>query len=172
VGDIDPALEPRMHQSHFLLSAAARGLSLREVFALSEAETFALFREVRWGRDSDPVCPSCGAVDRHWFLRSRQQWRCRACGHTFSVTSGTLFAHHKLPLQVYLGAIALYTNAVKGISALQMARDLDVQYKTAFVLLHKVRESLMAQRDATPLAEAVQLDGAYVGGAVRPANRA
>lgn len=160
-----------MHQSHFLLSAAARGLSLREVFALSEAEAFELFREVRWGRDGEPVCPSCGAVERHWFLRSRQQWRCRACGHTFSVTSGTIFAHHKLPLQVYLGAVALYTNAVKGVSALQMARDLNVQYKTAFVLLHKVRESLMAQRDETPLTEAVQLDGAYVGGAVRPANR-
>ena len=52
-----------------------------------------------------------------------------------------------------------------------MSRDLDVQYKTAFVLLHKVRESLMAQRDETPLTEAVQLDGAYVGGALRPANR-
>ena len=95
-----------MHQSHFLLSAAARGRSLREVFALSEAEAFELFREVRWGRDGDPVCPSCGAVDRHRFLRSRQQWRCRVYGHTFSVTSGTIFAHHKLPLQVYLGAIA------------------------------------------------------------------
>lgn len=160
-----------MHQSHFLLSAAARSLSVREIFALSEAEAFELFREVRWGRDGDPVCPSCGAVDQHWFLPSRQQWRCRACAHTFSVTSGTIFAHHKLPLQVYLGAVALYTNAVKGISALQMARDLDVQYKTAFVLMHKVRESLMAQRDETPLAGEVQMDGAYVGGSVRPANR-
>ena len=161
-----------MHQSHFLLSAAARGLSLRELFALNEAEAFKLFREVRCGRDGYPVCPRCGAVERHWFLRSRQRWRCRACGHTLSVTSGTLFAHHKLPMEVYLGAIVLYTNKAKGISALQMAHDVDVQYKTAFVLLHKVRESLMAQRDETPLAEAIQLDGAYVAGAGRPANRA
>ena len=114
-----------MHQSHFLLSAAARSRSLREVFALSEGQAFELFREVRWGRDGDPVCPDCGALDRQWFLPSRQQWRCRTCAHTFSGTSGTLFANHKLPLQVHLGAIALYTNAVKGISALQMARDLD-----------------------------------------------
>jgi hypothetical protein len=41
-----------------------------------------------------------------------------------------MFAHHKLPLQVYLGAIAIYSNAAKGLSALQLSRDLDVQYKS------------------------------------------
>jgi transposase-like protein len=139
-----------MHQPHFLLSAAARSLSVREIFGLSDERAFELLREVRWGRDGEPVCPECGTVEAHWFLPSRRQWRCRACGHTFSVTSGTIFAHHKLPLQVYLGALAIYTNAVKGLSALQLSRDLDVQYKSAFVLMHKMRESLMAQRDETP----------------------
>lgn len=52
-----------------------------------------------------------------------------------------------------------------------MSRDLDVQYKTAFVLMHKLRQSLMDQRDETPLAGEVQVDGGYVGGSVRPANR-
>ncbi len=110
-------------------------------------------------------------VEEYWFLRSRQQWRCRACGHTFSVTSGILFAHHKLPLQVYLGAVVIYSNAANGLSALQLSRDLDVQYKTVFVLMHKLRESLMVQRDETPLAGEVQLNEAYVGGSVRPASR-
>jgi hypothetical protein len=87
------------------------------------------------------------------------------------VTSGTIFAHHKLPLRIYLGAVALYTNAVKGLSALQMCRDLGVQYKTAFVLMHKLRESLMVQREETPLSGEVELDGAYVGGHVRPKNK-
>jgi len=50
-----------------------------------------------------------------------------------------LFAHHKLPLKIYLGAVALYTNTAKGFSALQLSRDLDVQYKTAFVMMHKIR---------------------------------
>jgi transposase-like protein len=158
--------------SHILLSAKARTLSLREVFAMSDDQAFETFREVRWGRDGKPACPACGVVAEHWFLPSRHQWRCRDCGHTFSVTSGTIFAHHKLPLQVYLGAVAIYTNAVKGLSALQMSRDLDVQYKTAFVLMHKLRQSLMDQRDETPLAGEVQVDGGYVGGSVRPANRA
>ena len=72
---------------------------------------------------------------------------------------------------MYLGAVALYTNAVKGLSALQMGRDLGVQYKTAFVLMHKLRESLMVQREASPLSGEVDMDGAYVGGHVRPKNK-
>ena len=156
---------------HFLLTAAARTLSLREVFALSDDQAFALFRQIRWD-DGPPVCPDCGVAAEHWFLPARQQWRCRACGHTFSVTSGTIFAHHKLPLQVYLGAAAIYVNAAKGLSALQLARDLNVQYKTAFVLMHKMRQSLLDQRDETPLSGAVEIDGGYTNGSVRPANRA
>ena len=156
---------------HFLLTAEARSLSVREVFALSDEAAFDLFREVRWGKGEEVVCPECGVAERHWFLPSRRQWRCKACTHTFSVTSGTIFAHHKLPLRVYLGAVALYTNAVKGLSALQMCRDLGVQYKTAFVLMHKLRESLMVQREETPLCGEVQIDGAYVGGHVRPQNK-
>lgn len=155
---------------HFLLSAQARTLSLRRIFAMSDEEAFDLFKKSRWG-NGDPVCPCCGVIDRHYFIATRRQWRCKACHHTFSVTSGTIFASHKLPLRVYLGALAIYCNAVKGISALQMARDLDVQYKTAFVLAHKIRESLMAQRDNSPLDGAVEMDGAYVNGHVRPKNK-
>ena len=160
-----------MSQQHFLLSAAARTLSVREVFALSDEAAFELFRELRWGKGEEVVCPSCGVVERHWFLPSRRQWRCKACAHTFSVTSGTIFAHHKLPLRVYLAAVAIYTNAVKGLSALQMGRDLGVQYKSAFVLMHKLRESLIVQREDTPLSGEVEIDGAYVGGHVRPQNK-
>jgi transposase-like protein len=156
---------------HFLLTAEARSLSVREVFALSDEAAFGLFRELRWGKGEEVACPECGVVERHWFLPSRRQWRCKACAHTFSVTSGTIFAHHKLPLRVYLGAVALYTNAAKGLSALQMCRDLGVQYKTAFVLMHKLRESLIVQREETPLCGEVEMDGGYVGGHVRPQNK-
>ena len=136
------------------------------VFELSDKEAFDLFRELRWGKGEEVVCPDCGVVERHWFVSSRRQWRCKGCGHTFSVTSGTIFAHHKLPLRVYLGAVAIYTNAAKGLSALQMSRDLGVQYKSAFVLMHKLRESLIEQRAETPLSGEVDVDAAYVGGYV------
>lgn len=156
----------------FLLSAAARTLSVRQVFAMTDAQAFERFRAMRWGQEGEAVCPACGVAEKPWFLPSRRQWRCRACGHTFSVTSGTIFAHHKLPLQVYLGAIAIDSNAAKGLSALQLSRDLDVQYKSAFVMMHKIRESLMVQRDQTALSGEIQLDGAYTNGSVRPENRA
>ncbi|WP_186163211.1 IS1595 family transposase [Burkholderia gladioli] len=159
------------HQQHFLLSAKARSLSLKNLYTMTDDEAFIMFRELRWGTGDEVICPSCGTVAKHYFIKTRRQWRCRACSHTFSVTSGTIFAFHKLPLRDYLVAIAIFTNAVKGISALQLARDLDVQYKTAFVLAHKIRESLMEHRDIAPLAGEIHLDGAYVNGHVRPKNR-
>lgn len=101
---------------------------------------------------------------------SRSIWKCKGCGHQFGVTSGTIFASRKLPIRDYLLAIAIFVNAVKGISALQLGRDLDVQYKTAFVLAHKLREA-MAAKQAETLSGKVEVDGAYFGGYVRPENR-
>jgi len=156
---------------HFLLTAKARTLSIGRVFQMNEDQAFKVFKKVRWGDSKDIPCPSCGVVHDHYFIATRHQWRCIACNHTFSVTSGTIFAFHKLPLMMYLAAIAIYTNAAKGLSALQMSRDLDVQYKTAFVLMHKIRESLIDQRDMSQLSGEVHMDGAYVNGYIRPKNK-
>ena len=68
-------------------------------------------------------------------------------------------------------AIALFVNAVKGISACQLSRDLNVQYKTAFTLAHKIRESLMVQRELFPLLGEVHIDGTYIHSAPRPKNK-
>lgn len=153
---------------HFLLSSKARSMSLMQIFTMTDDAAFNLFRESRWG-DSNPVCPSCGCIDSHYFIRARQQWRCKGCGHTFSITSGTLFANHKLPLRVYIAAVALFTNTAKGFSALQLSRDLDVQYKTAFVLMHKIRESLVDHAEYKLFGD-VEIDGAYVNSSVRQSN--
>jgi len=68
-----------------------------------------------------------------------------ACQKDFSITSGTLFASHKLPLRAYLGAIAIFCNEVKGKSMLAMSRDLGISYKAAFVLCHKMREAMAGE---------------------------
>lgn len=69
-----------------------------------------------------------------------------------------------------LAAIALFVNGAKGSSMLQMSRDLDCQYKTAFVLCHKLREALAGERKGIELDGVVEVDGMYVGGHIRPAN--
>lgn len=68
-------------------------------------------------------------------------------------------------------AIAIFVNGAKGYSALHLSRDLDVQYKTAFVLAHKLREALGAVQQRQTLDGEVEVDGAYFGGYVKPANR-
>lgn len=96
---------------------------------------------------------------------------CKHCNHTFSVTSGTIFANRKLPIQTYLYAIALFVNATKGLSTCQLSRDLNVQYKTAFTLAHKIRESLQIQKQLFPLSGGIHIDGTYVHSAPRPKNK-
>ena len=73
--------------------------------------------------------------------------------------SGTLFASHKLPLRCYLAAIAMFCNEVKGKSALALSRDLGLAYKSAFVLLHKLREAM-----------AEEMRGRVVGGEGKEAS--
>jgi hypothetical protein len=103
---------------------------------------------------------------------SRRIFKCKACEAQFSVTSGTIFSNRKLGLREILAAIAIFTNGAKGYSALQLSRDLDVQYKTAFVMAHKLREALGRAADSSPLSGDVEVDGAYFGGYVKPANEA
>lgn len=156
---------------HFLLSAAARSLSLKKVFQMGEDVAYQTFCQMRWPEtDGEAVCPRCGCTETY-NIATRRKFKCVACYHQFSVTSSTIFASRKLSYTDLLAAIVIFVNGAKGVSALQVSRDLDVQYKTAFVLSHKLREA-MAAEDANQILEGeVEVDGAYFGGHVRPANR-
>ena len=161
---------------HFLLSSRAKTLSLTAVFRMTDEQAEDAFRKVRWEEtNGEPVCPACGGVDAYDCRRPNgaPRFRCRACGKDFSITSGTLFASHKLPLRMYLAAIAIFVNEVKGKSMLAMSRDLGVSYKAAFVLCHKMREAMAEEMKGRTLGgegAQVSVDGAYVGGYVKPAN--
>jgi transposase-like protein len=162
---------------HFLLSAAARSLNPGKVMRMSDRGAENVFLRLRWPQtDGKPVCPNCGCQICYDCRRSAHQprWRCKACRADFSVTSGTLFAWHKLPLKSYLMAIAVFCNEVKGKSMLAFSRDLDVQYKTAFVLAHKMREAMAAEVRQSRVGgegKRAEIDGGYFGGYVKPANR-
>jgi transposase-like protein len=114
--------------THFLLTAKARTLSLAAVLRMSEEEAHAAFCEIRWSaNEGKPFCPHCGGVEIYTYT-ARRIFKCRACRKQFSVTSGTIFHSRKLAIRDYLAAIAIFVNAVKGVSALQLGRDLDVAY--------------------------------------------
>jgi transposase-like protein len=159
---------------HFLLSAKARTLSLASVMRMTDEEAETVFRAVRW-TDGKAICPHCGCPTVYECRRpsGALRFRCKACRKDFSITSGTLFAFHKMPLRIYLAGIAIFCNEVKGKAALAMSRDLDVQYKTAFVLSHKMREAMAFELKGMHIGgegETVEIDGMYVGGYIKPAN--
>jgi transposase-like protein len=155
---------------HFLLSPAAKTLSLVKVMRMSDEEARSAFGKIRWAETAgEPVCPKCGCCDSY-DLATRQVYKCKGCAKQFSLTSGTIFASRKLAIRDILAAIAIFINGAKGYSALQLSRDLSVDYKTAFVLLHKVREAIELARDMGALSGDVSVDGAYFGGYVKPAN--
>src|SRR6202051_769370 len=162
---------------HFLLTAASRTLALAPVARMWDEEAERVFIRLRWSDNSgDAYCPHCGCPTVYMARRPNgaPRWRCKACRKDFSVTSGTLFAFHKMPLRSYLMAIAIFANEVKGKSMLAMARDMGVQYKTSFVLAHKIREAMASEVRQTAIGGAgkrAEIDGGYFGGYVKPANR-
>lgn len=146
---------------HFLLSAAARTISLKAVFKMGEDKAYETFCHMRWAEtDGEAVCPRCGCVETY-NITSRRRFKCVACHHQFSVTSGTIFASRKLSFTDLLAAIVIFVNGAKGVSALQVSRDLDVQYKTAFVLSHKLREAMALELRDRQLSGIVEIDGGY-----------
>ncbi len=162
---------------HFLLSAKSRTVSELEVARMSEDEARVTFEKLRWdSTNGEPVCDKCGCTESYVINttsktgKSIRRYKCKACRKQYTVTSGTLFANHKLELRDYLMAIIIFTNAVKGVSASQMSRALGVQYKTAFVLIHKLRAALMDNQNNAKLEGTIEMDGCYVG-KTRPENK-
>ena len=109
-------------------------------------------------------CPRCESP-KCYYTSTRAQWECDVCGYHFSVTSGTMLHDTHLPLRKWLMAIYLMVEAKKGVSALQLKRTLDIAYKTAWYLCHRIRA---AMRDAYPfpLKGSVEVDETWVGGKI------
>lgn len=149
---------------------------------MSDEEAEETFRQIRWQETGgEPYCPHCGTFD-HMVLARRTRpdkrlgpcrYRCKACRKDYTVTSSTMFASAKLPMQDYLLAIVLFCNEVKGKSALALSRDLKVAYKSAWVLAHKLREGIAESIKGKAVGgpgKIVEFDGAYYGGYVKPSN--
>lgn len=113
----------------------------------NEAAAFAYVESIIWA--NGPTCPKCGACDRISAIRPNPEKRVRfglkKCGHCksqFTVRMGTIFEESKLPMTKWLQAIFLMSSSKKGVSAHQLHRTLEVTYKTAWFLAHRIREAM------------------------------
>jgi transposase-like protein len=116
-----------------------------------------------------PVCPHCQAVDKATKLAGKSTrpgvYKCRECEKPFSVTVGTVFERSHVPLHKWVYAVHLLTSSKKGISSHQLMRMLDVTYKTAWFMAHRIREG-MRPANPTPMGgsgKIVESDETYWG---------
>ncbi|GAB3918384.1 IS1595 family transposase [Mucilaginibacter boryungensis] len=139
--------------------------SLKQVIHYFKDETTckAYLAKQRWG--DTPSCPHCGNVGAYVTNRG---FKCKAkeCAKKFSVTSGTIFENTKIPLSDWFAAIYLATAHKKGISSLQLSRDLNITQKSAWFILHRVRE-MLTENAPEMLTGTVEVDETYVGGATK-----
>ena len=93
-------------------------------------------------------------------------WRCGDCKKQFTVKIGTVFEHMRLPLHKALQAVYLVTSSKKGISAHQLHRTLEITYKSAWFLLHRIREAMRDDSEIAPMGGnggVVEVDETFIG---------
>lgn len=117
-----------------------------------------------------PICPHCGVTADHVTKLEGKAHRagvyqCNGCREQFTVTVGTVFERSKIPLTKWLTALFLLTASKKGVSAHQIHRSLDISYKSAWFLMHRLREA-MRTGGLEPLGgegKVVEADETYYG---------
>lgn len=125
----------------------------------------------RW--PNGPVCPHCGDAERTYALRGKAHrpglWKCGSCRKQYSVTVGTVFERSKIPLHKWLLATALLCASKKGISSHQLHRTLDVTYKTAWFMSHRIREAMREPTDGKlgGGGGTFEIDETFIGGKKR-----
>lgn len=146
-------------------------MNLSQISKLTEEAAREKLEAIRWA--NGVVCPHCGRVDGHTKLQGKKHrpgvWKCNdGCAKQFSVTVGTVMEGSHLPIRTWLMAFAILCSAKKGVSALQLQRQLGLgSYRTAWHLCHRIRWA-MSQNPLKGLLEGiVMVDETYVGGKPR-----
>lgn len=127
-----------------------------------ESTCIEYYEKLRWG--TEPACPHCGSVKPY---KTNRGWKCsdKDCHKKFTVKVGTIFENSKIPFRIWFAAIWLCTEHKKGISSVQLGIDLGITQKTAWFVLHRIRE-MLKEKAPQMLGEnkMVEADEAYIGG--------
>jgi transposase-like protein len=135
-----------------------------------EAKAFEHLENIIWG--DEVSCPHCGGMERITKVKANVEkrirlglWRCGDCKKQFTVKVGTVFEHARIPLHKMLQAVYLMTSSKKGISSHQLHRILEITYKSAWFLAHRIREA-MRSGDLRPFGGnggVVEADETFIG---------
>ena len=126
--------------------------------------------ELRW--KGTPNCPHCESEDAYKLTPKptskrpgrKGLYKCNSCRKQFTVTVGTIFESSRIPLNKWLYAIYMMCSSKKGISAYQLHRELEITYKSAWFLCHRIRHAMTEQPLAGLLKGTIEADETYVGG--------
>jgi len=142
-----------------------QGMSFPEFYSQygSESQCEQALENMRWR--SGFICPKCNCQLHSTFMRDdRKVWQCRENKHQVTLRSGTLFQSSKLPLTTWFLAIYLITQSKTNISALSLKRHLGVSYPTAWLIKHKLMQTMFEREATRQLNDRVVADDAYLGG--------
>src|SRR5205823_988574 len=120
----------------------------------------------RWG--DAPSCPRCGSTRVYKMLgsvggRNKDfRWRCWECRKMYTVRTGTIFEESRLPLRVWVFAFWRACASKKGISALQLAREMEITHKSALFVLRRIRHGMGHDETSPKLTGTVEIDETYV----------
>lgn len=148
----------------------------------TEFDAYLFLERLRW--EHGVVCPHCGSVAKHYELtpangRSRKTrtgklserkvWKCRDCRKQFTVLVGTVFHGTKIPVRTWLLVVFEMCASKNGVAAREIERKYELTAKTAWFMLHRIREAMRQEPLASLLGGAVQVDETWIGG--EPKNR-
>lgn len=137
-----------------------------------EKTCFEFLEQQLWG--DTPACPHCGSI--HVYTRKHRsksplkvgvnEYKCaeKGCNVNFTATVGTIFESSKLPLRTWFAAIWLCTTSSKGISSLNLSKQLGITQKSAWFVLSRIREMLTSTEPDLLLSGIVEIDETYIGG--------
>jgi transposase-like protein len=148
----------------------------------TEADAYRFLEDLRWG--DRPICPHCGSVRTPYFLTpkdgttrktrtgtasERRVWKCADCRKQFSVLTGTIFHGTKIPIRTWIMVVFEMCASKNGVAAREIERKYGLTPKSAWFMLHRIREAMKRDPLAGLLSGRVVADETWIGG--KPSNR-
>lgn len=145
-------------------------LTIKSIKNINEETARNFFQYLRWESLSEQICPHCQKKHQAYYIKTRKQWRCKYCKHTFSLSSGTIFHSRKLSFVDIYHLLLYFNNRKCAISIYQLSIDLGICYKTAFMNVKKIQHTFLKEQESILLQGEVHIDGKYKTKSIRKCN--